>query len=96
MSEDQNSNDIVLHVGTKELFRLTIPGSQNKVVAVQANFLPGDNRKLTDFTVQLSGGGHGDEEVEVQVVESQGFIGFAPNPSTAMRDEDDDDDPEDE
>lgn len=89
MSSDVFSNDIVLQVGTKELFRLTLPGADNKVVAVQASFLPGDNRKLTDFTVQLAGGRTDDDEVTV--IESHGVIGFAPNPNR-MSDEDDDDD----
>lgn len=93
MSDEHSNNEIVLHVGIKELFRLTLPGTNNKVVAVQASFLPGDNRKLTDFTVQLAGGPSEDDEVTV--VESHGVIGFAPNPNR-MTDEDDDDVPEDE
>lgn len=92
---DENPNDIVLRTGNgkKEIARLTIPGSLGRVVAVQMNFLPGDNTKLTDLTVQLTGNRMDDDDVTV--VESHGIIGFAPNPGVS--DEDDDyDDPDDE
>ena len=84
-----DENDVILRVGNKELVRLTIPGMGNRVAVVNATFLPGDNRKLQDFTVQLGGPSDG----EATVVESHGIIGFAPN---RPRDEDDDVDPDDE
>lgn len=81
-----DENDVVLRVGNKELVRVTIPGMGNRVAVVNATFLPGDNRKLQDFTVQL-GGPQADDEATV--VESHGVIGFAPNPGRVTEDDDD-------
>jgi hypothetical protein len=86
VTNEDRSDDIVLHSGKKEVARVTIPGSHGRVVAVQVNFLPGDNGKLTDLTVQLAGARADDD---VTVVESHGVIGFAPNPVFAGEDEDD-------
>lgn len=89
MTED---NDIVVRtVRGKEIARITIPGSAGRVAAFNVTFLPGDNSKMQDLTVQLHEG-PGDHEAEV--IESHGIIGFAPNVQRGQSDDDEIDDEE--
>lgn len=85
-----DENDIIVRTGRgREIARITIPGSAGRVAAFNVTFLPGDNTKLQDLTVQLhEGAGPHDAEV----VESQGIIGFAPNVLRTLDEGPDDED----